>query len=122
MSLARLMNNTKWEEIRLGMYELGDLSPMWRTKDVENKHVCEWDGDWFYHFRTGGYECIEWLEISTTLPEQTAAVGAVLHRIRVPGEQVGKVFRVFGYAPIGKPVEYLTSSNNSSQPTAYGGG
>lgn len=122
MSLARLMNHTKWEEIRLGMYELGDLSPKWRTKDVENKHVCEWDGDWFYHFRTGGYECIEWLEISTTLPEQTAAVGAVLQRIRVPGEQVGGVFRVFGYAPIGTPVEYLAPSNHSSQPTAYGGG
>lgn len=106
MSLARLMNNTKWDEIRLGMYELGDLSPKWRTKDIENNHICEWDGEWFYHFRDGGYECIEWLEISTTSLEQAAAVGAVLQRVRVPGEQVVGVFRVFGYAPIGKSVEY----------------
>lgn len=107
MTHTQLMNNTKWEEIRIGMYELGDLSPKWSTKDVENHHICEWDGEWFYHFRSGGYECIEWLEISTTSPEQAAAVGAVLQQIRVPGEQTGGVFRVFGYAPIGKTVEYL---------------
>lgn len=115
MSLARLMNNTKWEEIRLGMYELGDLSPKWRTKDVENQYICEWDGGWFYHFRNGGYECIEWLEIATTSPEQAAVVEAVLHRIRVPGERIGSIFRIFGYAPVGKPVEYLAPSNNSLQ-------
>ena len=113
MSFVRLMNNTKWEEIRLGMYRLDDLSPMWRTKDVENHYVCDWDGEWFHHFRISGYEFIEWLEIATTSPEQTAAVGAVLARIHVPGEQVGCVFRVFGYASIGKVVEYLALANHS---------
>ena len=101
------MNNTKWEEIRLRMYELGVLSPMWRVKNVENHHICEWDGDWFYHFRNGGYECIEWLEIATISPEQVAAVGEILQRICVPGEQLPGIFRIFGYAPIGKPVGYL---------------
>ncbi|OZG41205.1 hypothetical protein CAK78_14445 [Aeromonas sp. A35_P] len=27
VELVRLMNATRWEEIRLGMYALGDLSP-----------------------------------------------------------------------------------------------
>ena len=113
MSIMPLMNNTKWEEIRLGMYELGELSPKWRTKDVENKHICDWDGEWFYHFRNGGYECIEWLEIATTSQEQAAVVGAVLQRVKVPGEQFGGIFRVYGYAPLGKPVEYLAAPENS---------
>lgn len=113
VSFTRLMNNTKWDEIRLGMSALGDLSPKWRTKDVENHHICEWDSEWFYHFRIGGYECIEWLEIATSSSERVAVVGTVLQRIRVPGEQIGSVFRVFGYAPIGKIVDYLSPPNNS---------
>ena len=116
MRFARLMNNTKWEDIRLGMYSLGDMSPKWRTKDVENQHICEWDGEWFYHFRIGAYGCIEWLEIATTSAEQSVAVGAVLQSIRVPGEQVGSVFRIFGYAPIGKVIDYLAPANKIKKP------
>lgn len=32
MSIVRLMNNRKWDETRLGMYELGALSPKWRKR------------------------------------------------------------------------------------------
>jgi len=28
------MNETKWDELRLAMYALGNLHPRWRTKDV----------------------------------------------------------------------------------------
>ena len=28
------MNNTKWDELREAMYDLGELRPRWRTKGV----------------------------------------------------------------------------------------
>ncbi len=46
------------------MYELDDLTPRWRTRDVENGHLSEWDREWFHHFREGGYKFIQWVEIA----------------------------------------------------------
>jgi len=107
MELVRLMNATRWEEIRLGMYALGVISPRWRVRELHSRYLSDWDGEWFYHFKVGGYEHIEWLEIETTSPEQTSAVQDVLLQVRVPGERIGNVFRVYGYAPLGKPMDYV---------------
>ena len=52
------MNDTKWDELRLGMHGLEIFSPRWRTKDAENGYVSEWDTEWFHHFRIGGYATI----------------------------------------------------------------
>jgi len=102
-----VMNNTKWEELRLAMYSLGDLHPKWRTKDVETGFIPEWDGEWFHHFRTGGYESIEWVEIKVTSADQDKAVLAALRSIHVPGERTKHGYRVFGYTEPGKSVGYL---------------
>jgi hypothetical protein len=101
------MNDTKWEELRLAMYSLGDLNPKWRTKDVETGFIPEWDGEWFYHFRSGGYECIEWVEITVTSPAQDDAVLRALRSIHVPGEKTEYGYRVFGYTEPGKAVDYI---------------
>jgi hypothetical protein len=90
-----LMNDTKGDEFRLGMYGLGDLSPRWRTKDVSG-YESDW-GEWFYHFRAEGYTTIEWVEISVTSPEQDAAVLELLRKVHVPGHRVEQGFRVYGY-------------------------
>ena len=105
--MSPLMNNTKWEELRLGMYNLAELSPKWRTKDLATGYTCPWDGEWFYHFRTGGYESTEWVEIQITSPEQEQAVLEVLRQIHVPGEKTAVGFKVFGYDVVGAGVEYL---------------
>jgi hypothetical protein len=102
-----LMNDTKWDELRRGMYELGELTPKWRTRDVLKGFVSPWDLEWFYHFRNGGYDTIEWVDIATTTDEQRIAVRRVLRSIHVPGEEADYGFRVFGYAPPGQYVEYL---------------
>ncbi|MBU1070709.1 hypothetical protein KJ975_14195, partial [Myxococcota bacterium] len=52
--LIPVMNNTKWDELRLGMYEL-EPEPEWRTKCWENGYITPWDFGWYYHFREGGY-------------------------------------------------------------------
>ena len=36
--------------------------PLWRSKDI-NGNLTNWDGEWHYHFRDGGYSKIEWCEI-----------------------------------------------------------
>ena len=101
------MNDTKWEEIRLAMYGLGELHPKWRTRDRETGFVSPWDGEWFYHFRSGGYSTIEWLEIEVSNDAQRAAVLEALRAIHVPGEDNGHVLRIHGYVPAGAAVEYL---------------
>ena len=100
------MNNTKWDELRLAMYGLGCLSPSWRTEDLSG-YVSSLDGDWFYHFREGGYASIEWVEIMVTTPEQGAAVEAALRRVHVPGYRFENGFRVYGYAAEGQAMDYL---------------
>lgn len=101
-----VMNNTKWDELRLAMHNLGELSPSWRTNDV-NGYICPWDGDWFHHFRQGGYATIEWVEIRTKTAEQTAAVLESLRKIHLPGLRIDEGFRVYGYARDGVAINYL---------------
>lgn len=107
MKLISVMNNTKWEELRFAMYELGPLTPKWRTRCIENGYVTSWDREWFYHFREGGYEVTEWVEIEVTSQEQDTAVYQALSRIHVPGESVANGYRVYGYVPVGMSIDYL---------------
>jgi len=101
------MNNTKWEELRLAMYSLGDLSPQWRTRVMYTGYESSWDGEWFYHFRGGGYDDIEWVEIKVRSAEQSDAVLNALRPIHVPGEKTPEGFKVYGYLPDGQGCEYL---------------
>ena len=105
--MQELMNDTKWDEMRQAMHNLGDLCPKWRTRDVETGYVCPWDSDWYYHLSMGGYSSIEWLEIKIDTPEQNAIVLEILRRIHVPGHRVETGFRVYGYAPYGVGLDYI---------------
>ena len=100
------MNDTKWDELRLAMYGLGDLAPSWRARDVSG-YISPWDGEWFYHFRGGGYGSIEWVEIRVNSPEQEAAVLDSLRVVHVPGHRVERGFRVYGHARDGASMEYI---------------
>jgi len=102
-----LMNNTKWDELRLAMYGLEDLCPQWRTKDVESGYISAWDGEWYYHFKNGGYKFIEWLEIKILSAEQDAAVIRELKAIHVPGCRTVHGFKVVGYTRQEDTIEYI---------------
>ena len=108
------MNNTKWEELRLAMLNARGHSPRWRTRDVETGYLSPWGGDWLHHFRQGGYSNIEWVEIAAQDAEQLATIQAALARIHVPGERTEFGFRVYGYAPAGKGVDYLPPPDSGS--------
>jgi hypothetical protein len=101
-----VMNDTKWEEIRLAMYDYPN-NRQWRTKDIENGYICPWDGEWFYHFRNGGYKSIQWLEIKAETEEIRNDILEILKSIHVPGEVFDDVIRVYGYVEIGKSCDYL---------------
>jgi len=100
------MNDTKWDELRRAMHDLGEFSPRWRTKDVSG-YLSPWDGEWYYHFREGGYASIEWVEIGVCSLAQEAAVLSALRAVHVPGERVEQGFRVYGYASPAVPLSYL---------------
>ena len=100
------MNNTKWDELRLAMYSL-EPTPRWRTKDVDSGYESDWDREWFYHFREGGYDTIEWVEIEVPPETERETILKVLRQIHVPGEPTELGFRVFGYSPSGESVDYL---------------
>ncbi|MFC5476331.1 DUF6678 family protein [Paraherbaspirillum soli] len=101
-----LMNNTKWNEIRLAMNAICP-SPQYRTQCIDNQYVSGWDHDWLYHFPIGGYDGIEWLEISCDTPQQKAAVLKALCTIHVPGKCSGNGCFVYGYGTVGSVINYL---------------
>ena len=89
------------------MYNLGDLRPRWRTKDLSG-YLSSWEGEWFYHFREGGYASIEWVEIEILSIEQDAAVLAAPSRqIHLPGHRIEHGFRIYGYAQEGVAIDYV---------------
>lgn len=95
-----LMNNTKWKEIRDAMYDCPYVTK-WRIKNLENGYICDWDYDWFYHFRIGGYNTIEWLEIIPENDENSQEIIKILKQIHVPGEVLKDSIKVYGYKPEG---------------------
>jgi hypothetical protein len=101
----KLMNNTKWEEIRLAMHNY-PLPIEWRTKDIENSYICDWDSDWFYHFKLDGYKTIEWLEIKVVNDDIKNDIVTLLRKIHVAGEILKDSIKVYGYKKDGF-VDYL---------------
>jgi hypothetical protein len=104
--LYAVMNNTKWDDLRIAMDGLGAMSPSWRTKDLSG-YVSALDRDWYYHFRDGGYSSIEWVEIIVTTAAQHATVEAALRCVHVPGQRLEYGFRVYGYAADRQALAYL---------------
>ena len=104
--MSPVMNNTKWEELRLGMIGLGTQSPRFRVRNLHSGYVSAWDGEWFHHFY-GHHEEDEWVEISVTSAAQHEAVLRVISSVHVPGVTTETGFKIFGYVPRGTHVEYL---------------
>ncbi|MEZ5638186.1 MAG: DUF6678 family protein [Burkholderiaceae bacterium] len=116
------MNDTKWNDVRLAMHQLGHLSPQWRTLDVVTGYLSAWDREWFHHFQVGGYKTIERVEIRVSSRAQLEAVREALETVHVPGEQTEHGFKVVGYARNGVAVDYLTRFNRPLHPTVFGVG
>jgi len=106
MQPVPLMNDTKWDELRLSMHSV-DPRPRWRTRDIESGYESDWDGDWFHHFRIGGYATIQWVEIRTNSAAHREVVLRRLQEVHVPGMATEQGFLVLGYSQVGESVDYL---------------
>ena len=104
-NLSGLMNNTKWNEIRIKMYEY-NRNTKWRTIDLNTGHISEWDSEWFYHFSVGGFKTIEYLEIHIENDEMKNEIVEILKKIHVPGEINNTSIFIYGYKENGE-INYI---------------
>jgi len=102
-----IMNNTKWDELRASRCELEKPSPMWRTKILSSGFESGWESEWFYHFKDGGYDDLEWVEIRAATVEQNPLLHAALRTIHLPGIKTDVGFKVFGHVLEGALCEYM---------------
>ncbi len=105
--LSGLMNDTKWEELRVAMYELGRQHPLFQMKVLNRDEPYFWDGDWFYHFRLLDYKEIEWVDLRVKSNEQREVVRERLAKIHVPGIATQEGFRIFGWVEPSVHVQYI---------------
>jgi hypothetical protein len=92
--LVSLMNDTKWRELCFAFVAF-EKKPAWRTRDLLNGYLSDWDCDWFHHVGPD-YCSIEWLEID---PRDCGdeSIASVLRQVGVPFEESEDYFRVIGY-------------------------
>jgi hypothetical protein len=104
--MVPVMNNTKWADLRVGMHELGELSPRFRVRNLRSGGISVWDREWFYHF-FGRHEEDEWVEVEVTSVAQHDAVLRLLRSVHVPGIKTENGFKIYGYVVSGTQVDYL---------------
>jgi hypothetical protein len=100
-----VMNNTKWEELRLAMYGI-EPAPRYRCMTIGG-YYSDADAEWFYHFRAGGYDDIRYVDIFVESQAHRAQIRGALKAIRLPGEETDDGFRVYGPALPGQTLDYL---------------
>ncbi|MFT3989017.1 DUF6678 family protein [Aestuariivirga sp.] len=104
-AIHAVMNNTKWNELRLAMYNI-EPAPRWSTL-ATNGFQSSPDREWFYHFRNGRYEGIVHVDIFADNPQHGDMILAALRKIHVPGEKTPDGFRVYGYRRDGQTIGYV---------------
>ena len=103
--LHPVMNNTKWRELRAAMYAIRPAAK-YRSMYI-NGHYSAVDSEWFYHFREGGYDNIQYVDIFAKDSLHRQRIANALKAIHLPGEETGDGFRVYGYALPGQVIDYL---------------
>ena len=92
--LVSLMNDTKWRELCFAFGEF-QPRPAWRTHDLLNGHLSNWDREWYHH--VGPEYCsIEWLEIDPKGCDRERII-SVSRQVGVPFEESPQYFKVIGY-------------------------
>jgi hypothetical protein len=106
MSLSPIMNNTKWEELRKAMLSQVPTYK-WSSKPIDKDFIYGPDGEWFFHFMSGGYKDIEWVEIFAESSERKEHLTNILREIHIPGKIKENSVIVFGYKKPGQAIEWI---------------
>ena len=105
---SSLANDTKWRELRTAMLNLERADqPDFRCMNLESGVLGPSDSEWYYHWLRGGWEWMEWVDLSVKTTRQRDLVRAILKRIRFAGEETADGFRIFGYLRNGQPADYI---------------
>jgi hypothetical protein len=92
--LVSLMNDTKWRQLCFAFSAFAK-KPAWRTRDLLNGHLSDWDSEWFHHVGPD-YCAIEWLEIDLRNCDDES-ITSVLRQVGASFEESEHYFRVIGY-------------------------
>ena len=103
--LTQVMNNMKWDELRLEMHALAP-PPTWSILSTSG-YRSQPDREWFYHFKVGGYQDILLVDIDVETPAQREIIRSALQKVHVPGEETPGGFRVFGYLQHGQAADFI---------------
>jgi len=101
-----VMNNTKWQELRLGMLQ-SSARVHFRGKDLETGSIGGWDCEWHYHFCLSGHDSIEWIELRPATDEERRTVEDILRTSHIPVELREGLYRIYGYAADTSKITYL---------------
>jgi hypothetical protein len=101
-----VMNNTKWQELRLGMLQ-SKSSVYFRGKDLETGSIGSWDCEWYHHFNLGGHDSTEWIELRPDTDDERRAVEDILRTYHIPVEIRDGIYRIYGYADDTSKITYL---------------
>ncbi|WP_430516857.1 hypothetical protein [Bradyrhizobium yuanmingense] len=71
--------------------------PRFRCKNLEAGNLSQWDGEWFYHWTSGGWDWVGWAEPCTETEHQRELVRTILRRIRFAGRAIA--FESFSLRP-----------------------
>ena len=105
MSMQPVMNNTKWDELRLAMHSM-ESAPRYRTLS-DNGYLSPLDWEWFHHFLECGYNHIVYVDIHADDSSHRELIRTALQLVHLPGKEMDFGFRVFGHVEIGHEVCYL---------------
>ncbi|WP_367116361.1 DUF6678 family protein [Bradyrhizobium sp.] len=101
-------NDTKWRELRKAILELDCAEwPSFRCKSLDTGHLSSWDGEWYYHWSEGGWDWMEWAELSVRTPQERDTLREILRLIRFAGVETADGFRIYGYIRRGEVADYI---------------
>jgi hypothetical protein len=94
-------NNTKWSELRHAMVSLYPRAPRFRVKTFSWHGEEQWDGEWYYHFRSDyewkNMECVDLKPRTSADAVQLDEIAEICRRIGFEIEQYKDFIRVVGY-------------------------
>jgi len=91
-------NNTKWSELREAMLGIPEEQRPKRRSVVLDGFESDYDGEWYYHFRDGGYDELRHIDVKSPNDVIDAAVLLAIRKLHLAASRVGpNIWRIFGY-------------------------
>jgi hypothetical protein len=105
------MNIPKWEELRLAMLSF-ERQPPWRTRDAEKGMNHPGTPNGSITSASAAFTPQSGLRLPHRVPSTFRKLKEALARLHVPGERTEDGFKVYGFIPIGKALDYVQAASD----------